>query len=117
MAGDDVPQEVKDIVRRAVGMLAAGEFDELEQWTAGQRLSAGEMAQALERYGVRFVLPPDDDLFSETEFYDVSGDQPAYYAETILWSERGPTDLQLRLDVSETGPGQYSVGVNDLLIP
>lgn len=117
MAGDDVPQEVKDIVRKAVGMLAAGEFNELERWTAGRRLSAEEMSQALERYGVRFVLPPEDDLFSETEFYDVSGDQPAYYAEINLWSEHGPTDLQLRLDVSGTGPGQYSVDVNDLLIP
>ncbi|MFE9751040.1 hypothetical protein ACFYOT_39560 [Saccharothrix saharensis] len=117
MAGDDAPPEVRRLVRRAVGMLAAGEFHELERWTGGRRLSAEDMAQVLERYEVLPVLPTDEELFAETDFYDVSGDGSAYHVETNLWSDHGVTDLQLRLDIAETTPGHYSVEVNDLLIP
>ncbi|MEV6235261.1 hypothetical protein [Lentzea sp. NPDC051838] len=89
------PREVQDLVRRAVGHLAAGQYAELEGWTTG--LPAQDMAWALDHYGVRPVLPPDDELFSERAFHfdDWSDERPAYHVEVALWTGEGASDLRI----------------------
>ena len=117
---EDAPPKVKDLVRRAVSLLAEGELGELERWTEGRRLTAKELAWVLDRYEVRPVLPSDDQLFDKKSFHfdDWSDEKPpSYGVEVDLWSAGGRTDLQLQLEITETEPGRYAVAIRNLLIP
>jgi hypothetical protein len=101
-------------VRITVELLVRGEYAALETMTRGRRLSAAELRGAVEDYGRRLILPPEDE-WSQLDVVEITGSDPAAYHVVVdQWTEgEGRSDLSLELELEERHPGAYQVEVQD----
>lgn len=96
-------------------LLAAHDYNSVEQLTGGRRLSATDLARAVRDYGPSLVpLPPEalDDL----DVVAVDGSDPPTYSVVVdLWTrEEGHSDLTLELQLVDRYGGAYDVSIMDL---
>ena len=92
----------ESVVREVVQLLARGDYYGLEQLTAGERLSATELAGAVREYPGTLQIPPS----WEAMFLDVvpvtSADSPTWSVVVPIWTiEEGRSDLSLELTIRE----------------
>ena len=97
-------------ISRAVGLLAAGDYDALDRLSAGDGLSADGLRQSVEDYGRTVVAEPFDT--SDPELLD---DGSGWWADVDLHTaEEGRSDLTLSLTLFESPGPLYNVRFDDL---
>jgi hypothetical protein len=102
-------------VREIVTLLCRGDYYAVEQLTAGERLSAGELAQAVDDYPGTLQPPPSWEAAPLDVVPVTSADSPTWSVVVPLWTvEEGLSDLSLELTIRERREGGYIIGIDDL---
>lgn len=103
------------VIRDLVDALAARNYEELERRTRGVRLSAVELAYAVEQYGRTIIVPPYG-LTLELDVVPITGAQPQVWSVNVpLWTlEEGRSDLTLEITVRASASRDYIVEIDDL---
>jgi hypothetical protein len=101
-------------IQHVVGQLVRGDYAGVEALTGGQRLRAGEIAQAITDYGRRLVLPPADS--APRSVVDIEGSNPERWSIYVdLWTaEEGRSDLTLELTMTDSSRDIYDVQVDNI---
>jgi hypothetical protein len=96
-------------------LLSRGDFYALEQLTAGERLSAGELAQAVREYPGTLQAPPSWEAVPLDVVPVTAANLPTWSVVVPLWTiEEGRSDLSLELTVQQRPEGGYIVAIDDL---
>jgi hypothetical protein len=99
-------ERLKEPVRQVIEYLVAAKYAELQLLTNGKRLSAQEMAKAINDYGRELVLPPDD-AFGLMDVVEVRNAQPRQWSITMpLWTheeKRSDFSIEVTLIAEERG--------------
>ena len=103
-----------EAVKAAVDLLVAGQYDQLEKETSGTRLSARDVASAVEQYG-RVLIAPPEQAYEDIDVVRIGRVSPPRWSVRMsLWTaEEGRSDLSLELTVAESGDG-YVIEVDDI---
>jgi hypothetical protein len=102
-------------VREIVGLLVRGEYSKLETLSGGVRLSAADVARAVQDYGVQLALPPKEREPALEVVPVLNSEPPRWSVHVPLWSvQEGPSDLTLELSILERSEGHYQVEIDDL---
>jgi hypothetical protein len=114
--GQERREEIVQAVTLVVQRLVAGDFSELEQLTAGRRLSADEIRHAVEEYGRQLVLPPPGSLADDVDVVTVAGATPVRWSVVCsLWTEEeGRSDLSLELTLIDQGAACLVVEIDNI---
>jgi hypothetical protein len=115
-----LPEEGVKAVRVVVGLLVRGEYEELETLTEARRLTAAQIAAAVEEHGRDLIGPPDG-AFGEAGRAAVereSADGRAFHVEVPLWTAQdGRSDLTLGLTLIEIMDGVWTVELDGVHAP
>jgi hypothetical protein len=115
-----LPDEALHVVRTVVTLLARGEYEELETLTEGRRLTAGEMAGAIEEHGARLVVPPRE-AYADLEPVELATGpevERALHVSVPLWTaQEGRSKLEARLVVAEVMEGVWTVDIAEIRAP
>jgi hypothetical protein len=99
---------VEVAVRVIVDLLVRGQYETVERITEGMRLSAAEIAEAIEEYGRALVAPDPDAWWPVVEVTPVTAEPGKYHVAAPLWTrEEGRSDLTVELWLTEFAPGLY----------
>jgi hypothetical protein len=103
-------------MRRLVELLVQRRYDEVERMTSGQRVSSGELQQAVSDYPKPLSMPPENawDSLNVVEVKNVS--RPTFSVRFDLWAGGKPSDLSVLATLIEFSPGEYSVQLDDLRV-
>ncbi|TDE38181.1 hypothetical protein [Actinomadura sp. 6K520] len=115
-----LPREGVNAVRVVVSLLVGGEYAELETLTEGRRLSASDMAAAIEGRGLDLISPPED-AFGAVEVTGVEeapGGRRGLRVTFPLWTaQEGRSALNLYLTLSEVMDGVWTVELDRIGAP
>ena len=104
---------VRDVVER----LVRREFARLEADGRSGRLTAEELARALDDYGRTLVDVPDDG-WELADSYEIEGRPGAWAIDLPLWTkEEGRSDLTLSLSTSRGDDDEVVVEIDDIQVP
>lgn len=115
-----LPGEGAAAVRVVVGLLVAGDYEELETLTEGRRLDASALAEAIGGRGLDLIDPPVGDFAAPEavevpEAERVPGVLRAFRVTFPLWTaQEGRSALDLRLTVSEVMDGVWAVEIDGI---
>jgi len=89
-------------LRRVVGLLVAGRYDELARLTSQTRLPAEEIGEAVRQYGRTLTAPPPG-AYDHLDVVEVQGGQePVWSVRMRLWTkEEGESDLSVEVTIAE----------------
>jgi hypothetical protein len=93
---------VESAVREVVRLLVDRRYIDVEAFTAGNRLTATEIEQAIREYGATLIFPPED-AFDSMDAIEVEGVSPPKWSVVMpLWTQQeGRSDLSLELTVEQ----------------
>jgi hypothetical protein len=113
MTPEDV--RLKATIAQLLRWLVARDYQALETYTQGVRLSARALHQAVETYGRRLVMPPDGAL-DALDAIEINGSTPrAWSVRVDLWtSEEGRSDLSLECTLIDSGKDLLAVEIDNL---
>ena len=101
-------------VRVGIDLLVRGEYETIERMTAGARISASEIGEAVSEYG-RTLVPPDPEWWPLVEITPVAGERAKFHVVAPLWTlEEGRSDLTLELWLTEFAPELYRATLLDI---
>jgi hypothetical protein len=105
--------KLKMELARLVADLVNGEYSALEADGRSGRLSAGELREAVRRYGRTLIPLPEDAWDAVDEFPNIN-DSDAELIDVPMWTkEEGRSDLTLSVAARKRGE-RYVLEVNDL---
>jgi hypothetical protein len=103
-----------------------GQYEALEELTAGKRLSANLIKQSIEEWPEKacphhFIMPPSESLthlVMEGGLEPIPAVEPQeWMVELYLWTiEQGRSDLNIRLTVIDADSDYYQVELDDILV-
>jgi len=100
-------------IRDVVDLLARGDYLAVERLSAGIRLTAQEMAAAINAYGRHLIVPPSAAAAPLNVISHADGG--GWSVDVPLWTlEEGRSDLTLQLTVRREADGGHRVEVDDL---
>ena len=107
--------DVTTLVKQVIAWMVAGAFGAVEQRANGVRLSAAELAAAVNNYGRTLAMPPDA-AFADLDAIAVSGkSRPTWSIRVDFWTkEEGRSDLTLECTVIENGNDTLALEIEDL---
>jgi hypothetical protein len=83
----NLKQRISSTMKQLVTWLVAGDYDAIEKYTGGVRLSANLISVAIFEYGHKLVMPPTD-IFENLYTVEVIGASPRkWHVEIDLWTE------------------------------
>ena len=102
-------------VQVLVSLLAAGKYDVAAAMTRGDRLSADDLRESIERYGRTLISLPNETL-EKLDVVQVGGCQhPTFHVVVDLWTaEEGRSDLTLELELTDRYGGALETRILDL---
>lgn len=113
-------EKLRTTVLELQRLLVEGEYEILERVTHGERLTADEIRQEVERWPARLVYPPSDAiedlvLGAYEGIFRVDGSYPSEYRLNVqLYTDlEGPSDLSLTIKVRDHDGELYQV-IEDL---
>ena len=110
-------QALEDAVRQVLIVLAPGHYKELHDLTAGRRLPAEEISDAVESYGRTIVKPPFD-LGQIDSVYITDSVPSSWSVWHQVWTrEEGRSDLTIEVTVTEVEPGRLAVELDGIEVP
>lgn len=91
------------LLKQVVTWLVNGDYRAIQARSAGVRLSADMMRQAIDAYGRSLIVPPEI-AFSNFDIVRVTNaDEPTFSIGFDLWTvEEGRSDLTLECTIIET---------------
>jgi hypothetical protein len=99
---------VEVTVRAVVDLLVRGEYEAVERMAEGERMSAGEIDQAISEYGRTLVRPDLAEWWPLVEITPVTAERGKVHVAAPLWTvEEGRSDLTLELWLNEFAPQLY----------
>lgn len=108
------PNELSLVARHVMKLLAERRFEELEEATNGQRLSADDMEGAIDDLGAALVMPPEN-TWRDLEVAAVRNWPGAYNVRMALWTKNGRTKHTVDLTVRSEG-GKPVIEVDDIIV-
>lgn len=107
-------EQLKQPIQHIIEYLVAGKYAELETLTKGRRLSAQEIAKAINDYGRRLVLPPNH-AFELMNVVEVRNAQPPKWSIAMpLWTrEEGRSDLSVEVTIT-AGDKAFEIELDDI---
>ena len=109
--------QLRNVVRQAVQMIANGEYRRLANLTRRRRLSADEMRDAIARYGRTVILPPEH-AYSEIDAIQIQGSSPPSWSVRMpLWThEERRSDLTVEITITELME-DFGIEIDDIHVP
>ena len=109
------PTSVKLTAIHLLRWLIAGDYEAIDHFTKGVRLSAVLLRKAIDDYGRTLVMPPDDAL-NHINVIDVQRSNPkAWSVRVDLWTaEEGRSDLTLECTFIENGGDLLTAEIDNL---
>jgi hypothetical protein len=100
-----IPSALIASLRDLVNQLIAGNYIGLEADGRIGRLTAEEVAKAIERYGAKLVEIPEE-AYNSAEVYELEGQEGAWAIDLNLWTQdEGQSDLTLSVTAYATPKG------------
>lgn len=102
-------------VRQLVALLVRQDYAGVEASSAGERLTAAELREAVSEYGATLVEPPTPEQ-APLDVVEIVGTMERSWSVNVpMWSaEEGRSDLTLELTVTERPGGDFALEVDDL---
>ena len=112
-------REIGKVIKRALELLVAGDFQTLAHMTGGRRMRANEIETVINDYPFKPIMPPDSELSGLIDLIEVEGSTPAAYSAWVyLWTaEEGRSGLCLKLLIREGASGPEIIEMSDLEVP
>lgn len=106
---------IETAIRIVVDLLVRGEYETIERLDRGGRISATDLARAVDDYG-RTLSPVPPDWWQTVTVTPIAGSAGrAVHAAAPLWTlEEGRSDLTLELQLVEIAPEAYETSLLDL---
>jgi hypothetical protein len=107
-----------EVVRTIVALVVAGDWPALDRTISGSTLSGADVRLAVAQYGRALVVPPSEsfDALDAVEVENMG--RRTVQIRVPLWTrEEGRSDLEMNITATEVGPGLWSAGIDDLLVP
>ncbi len=108
------PNELGLVAKHVMKLLVEQRFDELEEATSGKRLSADDMAAAVEDVGSTLVMPPEN-VWRDLRVMPVRNWPGAYNVKFDLWTARGRTSNSVELTIHDKD-GKPVIEVDDIIV-
>lgn len=110
-----IGRRVADTAERVVEWLVKRNYERIEAYSGGVRLSASHLAKAVADYGRKLTMPPAS-AFQELDVIEVRGSSPkAWSVRCDLWTEEeGRSDLTLEMTLIEQDGELLAVEVDNL---
>ncbi len=102
-------------VREVIALLAREQYEELERYTHGSRMSAADLARAVQEYGKTIVPSPEpiEDLLDIVEVRGAAS--PTWSVVVPLYTrEEGRSDLTAEFTVVESGEGKVRIAIDNV---
>lgn len=108
-------ERATETLKLIVSWIVAGDYHTLESYSAGKRLTAEMMRDAVLEYGRKVVMPPQS-AFESFSIEKIEGMTETAWAVTFdLWTEEeGASDLSLECTFIERGNEFMDVEVDGL---
>lgn len=90
------PDELGLVAKHVMKLLVERRYDELEQVTGGTRLSADEIADAVDDIGAALVMPPPAS-WNSLNLVAVRNSPGAFSLHMDLWTARGRSERTVEL--------------------
>lgn len=106
--------DMKPVIARLVGLLVAGDYQEVVRLTGGVRLDAESIRKAITQYGRALVLPPES-VYEQMDVIEIGNAVPQKWSINMpLWTaEEGRSDLTLSITVIRMDE-TYSMELDDI---
>ncbi len=100
-----------------VQMLVKRDYLSIEKLSAGNRLSATEIANVVKEYGRTLVLPPEES-YTNIDAIQIENEVPSSWSVRFhLWTkEEGQSDLSIILTLTDATDDLIMVAVDDILV-
>jgi hypothetical protein len=86
-------------------LLVRGEYEAVERMTEGDRMSAGEISEAISEFGRTLVRPDTEEWWPLVVVTPVTAERGKLHVAAPLWTaEEGRSDLTLELWLTEFAP-------------
>ncbi|MBP6389651.1 MAG: hypothetical protein KA352_02070 [Flavobacteriales bacterium] len=108
------PNELSLVAKHVMKLLVEQRFNELEAATGGTRLSADDMAAAVEDVGSALVMPPEN-VWRDLRVMPVRNWPDAYNVKLDLWTARGRTANSVELTIHSKN-GKPVIEVDDIIV-
>lgn len=106
-------EKLKQTVKHVVELLVFSKFNELEKFSKGKHLKAGEIEETLKDY-LTLAFPPDS-VFEELDIIKIDSTNPDEWSVRFdLWTEEGLSDLSLEVTLIKTNAGLFDVEVDNI---
>jgi hypothetical protein len=112
---DQLNEQSKEAIRTAVELLVAKRYQELEQLTGGQRLTAEMMKTVISQYGRKLRVP---DNYEQVSVVPIRETEPKSWSVWVpLYTvEEGRSDLTLLLRLSQNESGDAILQLDDIRV-
>ena len=106
---------IEGLMRQIVRWLVDRDFEAIEKYSRGRRLSADMIRGAVDDYGRTLIMPPDA-TFSNLDVIEVqTAAVPTWAVGVDLWTkEEGRSDLTLECTVIDSGGKELDAEIDDL---
>jgi hypothetical protein len=106
---------IEGLMRQIVRWLVNRDFESIEKYSHGRRLSADMLRSAVDDYGRTLIMPPDA-TFSDLDVISVEmAAVPTWSVRVDLWTkEEGLSDLSLECTVIDAGGQELEAEIDNL---
>jgi len=106
---------IEGLMRQIVRWLVDRDFEAIEKYSRGRRLSADMIRGAVDDYGRTLIMPPDA-TFSNLDVIEVqTAAVPTWSVRVDLWTkEEGLSDLSLECTVIDSGGKELDAEMDNL---
>ena len=108
------PNELSLVAKHVMKLLVERRFEELEEATNGQRLSADDIEGAVDDVGSALVMPPEN-TWRDLDVTAVRNWPGAYNVRMALWTKNGRTSHSVELTV-HSKDGRPVIELGDIIV-
>ncbi len=108
------PNDLTLVAKHVMRLLVERRFDELEEASGGEGLSADDMEGAVDDVGSTLVMPPEN-VWRELRITPVRNWPGAFNLRLDLWTARGRTSNTVELTVHSKDGGPV-IEVDDIIV-
>ena len=106
---------IEQTIRHIYSLLLSENYDELERFTNGSRMSSNEICETILAYGYQLVSYPDN---LKLDIVEVKNSSPREWnvVAPIYTSEEGLSDLSIELSLIENGKELYKSELDNIRV-
>ena len=108
------PNDLTLVAKHVMKLLVERRFDELEEASGGEGLSAYDMEEAVDDVGSKLVMPPDT-VWRDLRISPVRNWAGAFNLRLPLWNANGRTSSTVELTVHSSN-GRPVIEVDDIIV-